>query len=306
MLYGMRFRVVCNFLVTVGFAAMAAVDGWAQSAQPSRSPRGTLFIVGGGTQPMALVEDFVRRAGGPGKARIAVFAEASQDGQRSGESKAAQLRGLGATAQSIWVDRGQADTDSVAALLNGVTGVWFGGGDQNRLTAVLRGTRTERAIRARFEQGAVVGGTSAGAAVLSALMITGDEIGEPEVEEPGNSREAWTRIRRGSVALDSGFAFLRDAVVDQHFIRRRRHNRLISVVLSQPPYLGVGIDEGTALIVPPKGPWRVAGASSVLVFDARKAVRPAEREAFGATGLVMHVLPDGATFDPETGRARIR
>jgi cyanophycinase len=250
---------------------------------------------------MGLVEDFVRRAGGPGKARIAVFAEASQDGQQSGESKAAQLRRLGAAAQSIWVDRGQADTDSVAALLDGVTGVWFGGGDQNRLTAVLRGTRTERAIRARFEQGAVVGGTSAGAAVLSALMITGDEI-----RDPSDSSEAWTRIRRGSVALDSGFAFLQNAVVDQHFIRRRRHNRLISVVLSQQPHLGVGIDEGTALIIPPKGPWRVAGASSVLVFDARRAVRPAKNEPFGATGLVMHVLPDGGTFDPETGKAKIR
>ena len=288
-------------LAVLSAGVVPASTATAQATPEAGEPKGTLFIVGGGTQPMALVEDFVRRAGGPGRARIAVFAEASQDGQQSGESKAAQLRRLGASARSIWVNRRQADTDSVAALLDGVTGVWFGGGDQNRLTAVLRGTRTEHAIRARYMQGAVVGGTSAGAAVLSALMITGDEI-----RDSNDSSEAWTRIRRGSVALDSGFAFLQNAVVDQHFIRRRRHNRLISVVLSQPPHLGVGIDEGTALIIPPKGPWRVAGASSVLVYDARRAVRPAEHEPFGATGLVLHVLPDGATFEPETGKATIR
>ncbi len=302
----MRFilaRSLCSLAAPVALAAGLLVSDSvsAQAAKGSGKTGGTLFLVGGGTQPLPLVADFVRRAGGPGKARIVVFAEASEDGERSGESKAAHLRGLGAEERSMWVDRGQADTDSVAALLEDVTGVWFGGGDQNRLAAVLRGTRTQRAIRARFEQGAVVGGTSAGAAVLSALMITGDEI-----REGRDSTEAWSRIRRGSVAVDSGFAFLRAAVVDQHFIRRRRHNRLISVVLSQQPHLGVGIDEGTALIVPPKGPWLVSGASSVVVYDARRAVRSSDTERFGAAGLVMHVLPDGATFDPETGKAKIR
>ena len=295
-----RVRWQCVPLLTA-VATWAAPAGLAQSASASTAPRGTLFIVGGGAQPRSLDEEFVRRAGGPGKARIAVFAQASQEGQRSGEARAAQLRSLGAEAQAIWVDRRQADTDSIAARLAGVSAVWFGGGDQNRLTAVLRGTRTERAIRERFHQGAVVGGTSAGAAVLSALMITGEEI-----KPPRDSTESWTSIRRGSVAIDSGFGFLRTAVVDQHFIRRRRHNRLISVVIDHPPYLGVGIDEGTALIVPPAGPWRVMGASSVVVYDARKAVRAGGDAPFGTSGLVMHLLPDGATFDPETGKATLR
>ena len=263
--------------------------------------RGTLFIVGGGSQPPALVQEFVRRAGGS-RARIVVFAMASSSGERSGEAAAARYRTLGAAdARNVWITREQANSDSVVRLLDGATAVWFGGGDQNRLTAVLRGTRTERAIRARFEQGAVIGGTSAGAAVLSTPMITGDELGDQR-----DTTQAWTRVARGSVQVDSGFGYLTEAIVDQHFLRRKRHNRLLSLVLAQPPHLGVGIDEGTALIVESDGTWRVEGASSVLIVDARKAERSAATSpVLGAGGAALHLLPAGATFDPRTGRARL-
>ena len=282
---------------------LSAAAAWPQPV-PAQATRGTLFIVGGGTQPASLVQDFVTRAGGA-SARIVIFAMASEDGERSGEAKARDLRALGATARSIWITRAQADLDSVVRLLDDATGIWFGGGDQNRLTAALRGSKVERAIRARFEDGAVVGGTSAGAAVLSAPMITGDEIG---ARTTGNGAgEAWTRVARGSVAVDSGFALLTEAVVDQHFLRRKRHNRLLSLVLADAPYLGVGIDEGTALIVEPDGTWRVAGASAVMIVDAREAQRTdAAAPVLGAAGVKLHVLPAGARFDPRSGVATLR
>src|SRR4051812_32418899 len=100
---------------------------------------------------------------------------ASAEGEKSGEGKAQDLRTLGASAINVWVTNEKANTASVARLLDGAPGVWFGGGDQVRLARVLRGTRTERAIRARYDAGAVIGGTSAGAAVMSAVMLTGDE-----------------------------------------------------------------------------------------------------------------------------------
>ena len=266
-----------------------------------RAPAGTLFIVGGGTQPIPLVQEFVRRAGGD-TARIVVFAMASTVGEKGGEESAVRFRTMGAQARNIWITRAEANSDSVARLLDGATAVWFGGGDQNRLTAVLRGTRTERAIRARFASGAVIGGTSAGAAVLSTPMITGDELGERR-----DSSEAWTRVARGSVAVDSGFGYLTTAIIDQHFLRRKRHNRLLSLVLAQPPHLGVGIDEGTALIVEPSGLWRVEGASSVLIVDARDAQRtPDSAAVMGASGARMHLLPAGSTYDPRSGLARLR
>jgi len=150
----------------------------------------------------------------------------------------------------------------------------------------------------------VVGGTSAGAAVLSAVMITGSE------RRPGGARRDTTvdfmTIARDNIVTDSGFALVTNAVIDQHFLRRKRHNRLISLVLEREPHLGVGIDESTALLVHPDGHWSVEGASAAVIYDARPAARTASSAAtLGATGITMHVLSAGSTFDPATGRARL-
>lgn len=266
--------------------------------------RGTLYIVGGGPQPAALVREFVDLAGGSDKARIVVFAMASSSGATSGEEKAQSLRALGAEARNVWITRAQAESDSVARLLDGVTGVWFGGGDQVRLAEVLRGTATERAIKARYAAGAVIGGTSAGAAVMSAIMITGDE-NHPGGTRPDSTLD-WGTIARDNVVTQPGFALIDNVIIDQHFLRRRRHNRLISLVLERELHLGAGIDESTALVVLPDGTWRVRGASVVVIYDARAAERSAPSGAvLGASGVVMHVLPDGGTFDPRSARARM-
>ncbi len=267
--------------------------------------RGTLFIVGGGPQPPALVQQFVDLAGGRGHAHIVVFGMASEDGEKSGEEKAEELRGLGADARNVWVNHSQANTDSVARLLDHATGVWFVGGDQVKLIAALRGTKTETAMHARYEHGAVIGGTSAGAAVMSAIMLTGDER-HPGGARPDTTTGGFMTIAREDIVVDSGFAFLRNAIIDQHFLRRKRHNRLISVALEHAPHLAAGIDESTALIVKPDGTWRVAGASVVIIYDARNAaITPARATTLGASDVRMHVLPAGAEFDPQTGRARL-
>jgi len=269
--------------------------------------RGPLYIVGGGPQTPAMVEEFVQLAGGPGKARIIVMAMASASGERSGESKADDLRKLGANATNVWVTRAQADLDSVARLLDGVTGIWFGGGDQNRLASVVRGTALERAIKARYADGAVVGGTSAGAAVLSSRMITGSERRLGGDRPPSDSSEAYITVDRNNVITSDGFALVDNAVIDQHFVRRKRHNRLLSLVLEAPPHLGVGIDESTALVIESDGTWRVSGRSVVVIYDARRAeTTPVEAKVLGASGVTMHVLPAGATFNPATSQSRLR
>lgn len=279
------------------FATLAAAPLAAQSA----AGRGTLYIVGGGPQPAALVQEFVDLAGGRGKARIIVFAMASASGLTGGEEKAEQLRGLGAQAQNVWITREQAMTDSVARLLDGATGVWFGGGDQVRLADVIRGTATERAIHARYAAGAVIGGTSAGAAVMSAVMLTGDE------RVPGGTRPdstlSWVTIARDNTITTNGFGLIDNVIIDQHFLRRKRHNRLISLVLERAPHLGAGIDESTALVVHPDGTWSVRGASTVVIYDARSATMTPTGQVLGASGMRMHVLPAGSTFDPRTGTA---
>jgi cyanophycinase len=301
-----RLVVLAAWLAAAGCATAPATPREGQpAAERASAGRGTLFIVGGGPQPPALVREFVDLAGGSGRARIVVFAMASAGGLEGGEAKAKDLRALGATATNVYVTHAQASTDSVARLLDGATGVWFGGGDQGRLAAALRGTRTERAIHARYAAGAVIGGTSAGAAVMSAQMITGDERRIGGDRPPRDSSEAYITIDRNNIVVDSGFALVTNAIIDQHFLRRKRHNRLVSLVLEHPVRLGVGIDESTALVVEPDGTWRVSGASVAVIYDARRAAVTPAGTTLGAAGMSMHVLPAGGRFDPRTGRSTL-
>ncbi len=283
-----------------------ALAGIALVGQPAGAQgRGTLYLVGGGPQPEALVKEFVDLAGGAGKARIVVFAMASAGGLEGGESKANQLREMGATARNLYITREQADADSIVREVQQATGIWFGGGDQGRLADVLRGTRAGVAIRARYESGAVVGGTSAGAAVMSTPMITGDERRRGGARYPSDSSLIFITIDRDNVVVTDGLDLVTNAIIDQHFVRRKRHNRLLSLVLEKPARLGAGIDESTALVIEPDGSWRVSGASVVVIYDARSAALAPASGPLGAAGIVTHVLPAGSRFDPSIGVATL-
>ena len=101
-----------------------------------------------------------------------------------------------------------------------------------------------------------------------------------------------------------GLGFLHGAIVDQHFIKRERHNRLLSAVLERPGLVGVGIDESTAIEVSPDGRWHVLGESDVIVYDARHArVTAPGAPLLGATDIRVHLLPSGSVYDPASGRA---
>lgn len=299
------YRAALATLMMVGALGVSTNASGAQVQGAASAPqaRGTLFIVGGGPQPASLVREFVALAGGPGKARIVVFAMASASGRTSGEDKAQQLRSLGAQSANVWVARDGADAEDVVRQVRDATGIWFGGGDQSLLTAALAGSRTAAAIAERYRDGAVIGGTSAGAAVMSAVMITGDE------RTPGGARPDST-VRLGTIARDNivtapGFGLIDNAIIDQHFLRRRRNNRLISLVLERAPHLGVGIDESTAIVVEPGGTWRVVGESVAVIYDARRSAITAPGTTLGASGVSMHVLPAGSRFDPASGQATL-
>jgi cyanophycinase len=282
--------LLCLALPGAGIRAQAA------------APRGYLFIVGGGPQSPALVQRFVDLAGGR-KAKIVVFAMASSDGKQSGEEKADDLRKLGADAHAYYIDQKEANSDSMVKHMEGVTGVWFGGGDQVLLTKALLGTRVEKAIHDRYRAGAVIGGTSAGAAVMSNPMLTGEEKHVGGVRPPSDSTEHYMTIARDNVELVPGFGMIKGVLIDQHFVRRRRHNRFISAVLGSPPRLGAGIDESTALIVHPDGHWTVIGESAVSVYDARHAtITPSSAPVLGESGLILSVLPSGSSYYPVTGK----
>jgi cyanophycinase len=287
-------------------AASCATQAPGPGAIPRTAPEGHLLIVGGGPIPDAVLDRFVALAGGAGRASIVLLPMASEDPD-AGVELAERFRSLGARAERLVLSHEQADSEDTARRLEQATGIWFGGGDQSRLTAALHGTRTERAISARLREGAVVGGTSAGAAVMSKPMLTGDER-RPGGDRPPtkDSEDAYMTIARENVVTAEGFDLLPGAIVDQHFVRRRRNNRLLSLVLEHPDRVGVGIDESTAVEVGPDGVWRVLGASVAVVFDARRArITPPSAAVLGAEGVRLHVLPAGGTFDPRDGRARL-
>lgn len=272
----------------------------------SVAPKGSLLIVGGGPIPDEILDRFVALAGGRGRARIVIFPMASSSAD-AGVELAGDFRRRGAEAERIVLTHQQADSEDAARRVEQATGIWFGGGDQVLLTKALSHTRVEAAIHRRYGEGAVVGGTSAGAAVMSTPMITGDEK-HPGGKRPPpkDSEDAWMTIARENVVTAEGFALLPGAIVDQHFLRRRRHNRLISLVLENPRLVGVGIDESTALEVEPGGVWRVLGESAAFVVDARgAAVTPSGAAVLGAGGVRLSILPAGSTYVPATGQATL-
>jgi cyanophycinase len=287
-------------LLTLGCAVSPVQTASFGPTASAPGPRGTLLIVGGGSQPEELVKHFIDLAGGPGKARIAILPMATSSAVEAGAEKKAQLDSLGADSFVMIFNRSHADDDSLVKKIRTATGIWFPGGDQSLLTAALGGSAVLRAIHERYNAGAVVGGTSAGAAVMSDSMITGNQY------YPGRSTavdsSSFTRIARGAIEIVPGLGFVHNAIVDQHFIRRQRENRLISVVLERPSLLGVGIDEGTALKVTPDGKWLVLGKSAVMILDARRArTNAAHAPVLGATDIRMSLLPAGSTYDPRTG-----
>ena len=307
-------RIVTLRLALVAAAALLYAPGCAHapaapaSAGPTSAEarRGSLLIVGGGPIPDALIARFVELAGGRGRARILAIPMASEDAD-AGVEIVGDFRRLGAQAERFVLTRSEADSEAAARRIAGATGVWFGGGDQARLMAVLSGTRAEAGLRDLYLRGGgVLGGTSAGAAVMSTPMITGDER-HPGGDRPPakDSSDAFMTIARDDVVTASGIDLVSGVIVDQHFVRRRRHNRLLSLVLENPRLVGIGIDESTAVEVPPEGPWRVLGASVAVVYDARAAKITPPGTTLGAADLKLSVLPAGSTYDVTAGTATL-
>jgi cyanophycinase len=285
-------------------ALLTAAAAGAPATAAEREPRGHLFIIGGGPRPVVLMERFVELAGGKGKAHIVVLPMASSEADASGQEQAEEFVALGAQARSLNLSREEAARDAAARGFDDATGIWFCGGDQSRVTAALKDTPVERAIRDRYLGGAAIGGTSAGAAVMSDPMITGDEL-RPGGDRP-DTESAFLTIERDNVVTRPGLGLLPGTIVDQHFVRRKRHNRLLSLVLENPHLVGVGIDEATALEVAPGNRWRVLGAGVVVVYDARQGrVSRGGGHQLAAADVRLHVLPAGSAYDPRKRRVTL-
>jgi cyanophycinase len=258
---------------------------------PVREDAGPLLIIGGAEQasPHSILATFVDLAGGA-DAHVAVIATASNDPDcREIEYQRVFSRlGAGRVTPLRITDRDQASSPEAAATILTATGVFFTGGDQQRITTVIGGTLADSELQALLQTGTIVlGGTSAGAAMMSATMIVGGDA-------PG---VAATSVRTGP-----GLEFLPGVLIDMHFAERGRLNRLLSAVALYPHELGLGIDEDTAILADTEH-FEVLGSGSVTVVDAGCAsdIRVPVEGPIALAGARIHVLPAGHRFDL-TGR----
>jgi len=247
------------------------------AAPPDAAPKGKLVAVGGGGTTPELVQRIVELSGGSA-ARMLIIPQASSVPDQSGKSSA-----------EFWAKSGVKSVDvlklndpkAAVEQVKSADLIWMGGGDQSRLTKALAGTGVPEAIRKRYHEGAVVGGTSAGAAVLSSVMITGEAYD-------------LTALKPGGTQTAEGLGLWPGAIVDQHFIKRQRLPRLLTAVLDKPELVGIGVDESTGAILSGTR-LDVVGASQVVVIDARPAkVQPRK---CAAVGMRLSVLTPGMSLD---------
>ena len=241
------------------------------------------MICGGGGLPETARQRFVELAGGP-KARIVVIPTASVDADAKGPELAEftepwAKRGAHSVTLLHTRSRAKAGEPAFSKPLDEATGVWFSGGDQSRVTDAYLGTAVEKALWKVLDRGGVIGGTSAGAAIMSRVMITGGQE---------------------KATVGTGFGFLSGAVVDQHALKRNRVNRLLGVLSDHPGLAGIAIDEATALVVR-RDRWQVIGTSYVVVCRLPEDRKPFQFDIFndGDEGRLDALLA-GSTHCPSS------
>lgn len=278
------YAILIIFSILICAAPISKCFAGSEGGSISRlKDRGHLVLVGGGEKPGRAVDLFVKLAQGD-KKQIIVFPLASEYAKETGEEDTAMFVKAGAKDVRVMEIKDRNDAakiQNIAAVLN-CGGVWFSGGDQNRITEKLLGTPLLEAIKLMKAKGGAVGGTSAGTACQSDPMITG-----------GGDMES---IKKGGVELACGLGLLKGCIVDQHFVKRQRQNRLFTVIIENPSKLGIGVDEDTSVWIKPDGNAEVIGEGSVMLIDARKAEITCKGEKLNAAGISVDVLTDGQTF----------
>jgi cyanophycinase len=234
-----------------------------------------LIIVGGGKRPGPAMSRFVEWAG-KDRAHILIIPWATSEPQASFEYLIKDLAAFNpkeielAPVAPITEEK----KSKFLTQLKNATGVFFTGGDQVKIMEVLKDESLFRALKQSYSNGTVFGGTSAGAAIMSSQMITGE----------GD----FTVIDGKKVQTSLGLGLLPDdVIVDQHFIKRQRENRLFGLILQNREKLGIGIDEDTALVLTDNRYGEVIGTSQIMMVAARK----------GNGTLIIHLLQPGQWLD---------
>ncbi len=265
---------------------------------PSRVPdghkRGWIVPIGGAENKendRRILERFVRVSGGA-QADLVVIPTASrmhETGQRYEEV----FRDIGAARVTVmdFDTRRDCQEEGRLSRIGEASGIFFTGGNQLRLTTLLGGTPVARVIRTRNAHGVTVGGTSAGASILSEHMIASGDEGSAMIA--------------GSVRLAPGLGLTNRFIIDQHFRQRDRLGRLLTALAYNPFAIGIGLDEDTAAFIGPDETLEVEGSGGVTVVDGSDVTyssidKVADGQAVCMLGLRVHLLVAGATYNLNT------
>jgi cyanophycinase len=266
-------------------------------AQKEKTPPrllGRLLIIGGAEDPdedhMRILPHFVEMCGGK-DARLVVCGAPSEKVKEKERTYKQLFERIGVASVFEAHIRSRVDAleSELMAAVKDATGVFFTGGDQLRLTSIVAGTDFGNCVRDRlWNDGLVVGGTSAGAAAMSSTMLI------------GGSDEG--TVRRADIRLAPGFGFMRDAIIDTHFAQRGRLSRLLAVLAQNPEILAIGIDENTAIeVLPAERRFTVIGEGATFVCDGTvtysNAAEAGEKDVLAMTDSLLHILPEGYSFD---------
>ncbi len=251
-----RVHAAATMLLVAGCASGGGPVPGAQMAATTVGPeRGALIVAGGGRLGPEIMDRFIEMAGGPAARIVVIPTAGEQDSFPQDWSGTRTFRSAGVARVTVLHTRDPAvaDTEAFLAPLRDATGVWIPGGRQWRLADAYLGTRTLDALYAVLARGGVIGGSSAGASIQASYMVRGAPEGNTIMMAKGH---------------EQGFGFLRRSAVDQHLITRGRELDMLEVIGAYPDLLGIGIDEGTAILV--RGDRaEVIGRSKVAFYNTR-------------------------------------
>lgn len=259
--------------------------------------RGWIVPIGGAEEKEddpAILKRFVRLCGGSDADIVVIPTASRMDDTGARYERIFDEIGVKRVKALNFTTREDGSTPRWLERIERASGVFFTGGDQLRLSTILGGTPAAKMIRVRNAAGMTVGGTSAGASILSEHMIAfGAEGSSP---------------RADSVRLAPGLGLTNRFIIDQHFRQRDRLGRLVAALAFNPFSVGIGLDEDTAAFISPDNVLDVEGSGAVTVVDAADAefssmAQADENEPVCLIGLKVHFLIHGATFDLKTRKA---
>ena len=273
-------------LIVASFCVGFIVQSLAQDA----SRKGKLFIIGGGSRPEAMLNRIVKESGIDTGGYGIVLPMSSSEPDSSAYYATNQFYKLGIT--NVYGLNFVKDESLKASQLDSIRKaklIYISGGDQSRFMDIVKGTEIEILIHEAYKKGALIAGTSAGAAVMSKMMITGTELKHPEYAS------TFRNLESENIETAIGLGLMTNIIVDQHFVKRSRYNRLLTAIIEYPELTGIGIDESTAILVS-GNTMEVVGESQVIVCKNPKKSKTTFNDKLGARGIIINLYLPGETF----------